>query len=92
MTLLLTYLILINFHNNNNVDWFPTLELGHSKLDVAVVHAASERASKREARAKERNKRVFEMNSNISTSQPLPWKLPLVPQLQQLVPQPVPLQ
>ncbi|XP_065907590.1 uncharacterized protein [Dysidea avara] len=54
--------------DKHNVDWFPTLELGHSKLDVAVVHAASERASEREARAKERNKRVFEVNSNISTS------------------------
>ena len=51
-----------------NVDWFPTLELGHDKLDVAAVYAASERASEREARLKERNKRVIDIQSSISTS------------------------
>ena len=52
-----------------NVDWFPTLELGHDKLDVAAVHAASERTSEREAQAKfkVRNKRdIIDMHSSIS--------------------------
>ena len=43
-----------NTMDKYNIDWFPTLELGHDKLDVAAVHAASERTSEREAQAKVR--------------------------------------
>jgi len=53
--------------NKHDVDWFPTLELGHNKLDMETIHAASERASEREARAKERNKRIVEMKTTINT-------------------------
>jgi len=31
--------------DKSNVDWFPTLELGHSKINVSALQAASKRAA-----------------------------------------------
>ena len=31
--------------DKSNVDWFPTLELGHFKINTSALQAASERAA-----------------------------------------------
>jgi len=32
--------------DKSNVDWFPTLELGHFKINTSTLQAASERAAR----------------------------------------------
>ena len=48
-----------------DIDWFPTLNLGHNKIDVAAVLAANKRALQREAWVKDRN---VKMKSTVSSS------------------------
>jgi len=48
-----------------DIDWFPTLNLGRNKIDVAAVLAANKIALEREARVKDRN---VKMNSTVSSS------------------------
>ena len=35
-----------------NMDWFPTRELGHNKVDIATLEAANERAQRTQLRNK----------------------------------------
>jgi len=47
--------------DKSNADWFPTLELGHSKIITSALQATSERA----ARTSQRIKNITQRNSNI---------------------------
>ena len=46
--------------DKSNIDWFPTVELGHSKINMASLKVANQQA----ARTDQRNKRILETQSS----------------------------
>ena len=44
----------VNTMDKFNMDWFPTRELGHNKVDIAAFEAANERAQHTQLRNKKR--------------------------------------